>query len=239
MYAALRSEKTKFFTFGWCVLGIIGATIIPLLFLIISDIPNIEGEKGVLYLCLQALYLGQLGIVIASAAYFGQEYSHSALRTTLLTQPSRKKVLFMKFLNVTLIVVFTGIVSSVLGLIVLSFQHDIEWTSALMLKLLGSVSLGILSWIQIAWIASTISIMTKSMITAISIMLPLIIGLGQMLFMLSESAKFLPTLATMNLFTIPEVTIYLDKWSGLVVQSSWAILLVAISAWLFLYRSVR
>lgn len=142
-------------------------------------------------------------------------------------------------MTITIIVVITGIFSSILSLIVLSFQHDIEWTSSLILELIGSVSLGILNWIQLAWIASTISIMTKSMITPIAIMLPLILGLSQMLFMLTQLVKFLPTLATMNLFTIPAVTIYLDKWSGLAVQFSWAVLLFTISAWLFLYRNVR
>lgn len=238
MYAVLRSEKTKFFSYGWCVLGIMSANLVPNLFILIFDTPKIVGEE-ILSLCLQALYLGQLGIVVASAAYFGQEYSHSSLRTTLLTQPDRVKLLFTKFLNITIIVVITGIVSSVLCLIVLSFQHDIEWTSALMLELLGSVSLGILSWIQLAWIASTLSIMTKSMITPVAIMLPFMVGLGEMLFMISKLAKYLPTLATMNLFYIPTVSIYLDKWLGLAVQLSWAVLLFTISAWVFLYRNVR
>ncbi|WP_042141899.1 ABC transporter permease [Paucisalibacillus sp. EB02] len=238
MYAVLRSEKTKFFSYGWCVLGIMGGNFVPILYLLISDTPKVVGEE-ILSLCLQALYLGQLGIVVASAGYFGQEYSHSSLRTTLLTQPERKKLLFTKFMNITIIVVITGIVSSVINLIVLSFQHDIEWTSALMLELLGSVALGMLSWIQLAWIASTLSIMTKSMVIPIAIMLPLIVGLGQMLFMISELAKFLPTLATMNLFYIPTVSIFLDKWLGLAVQFSWTVLLFTISAWLFLYRNVR
>lgn len=239
MYAVLRSEKTKFFSFGWCVLGIIGAMIVPLLFLLTSDTPKIGGEEEVLSFCMQALYLGQVGIIVASAGYFGQEYSHSTLRTTLLTQPARIKLLCTKFINITIIAIFTGIVSSVLSLLVLLYQHDIEWIGSIKLGLLGSVSLGILSWVQLAWITSTLSILTKSFITPIAIMLPLILGLSQMLFAISQLAKLLPTLATINLFTIPTVNIYLDKWSGLVVQFSWAVLLITISAWLFLYRNVR
>ncbi|WP_010098036.1 ABC transporter membrane protein [Ornithinibacillus scapharcae] len=238
MYAVLRSENTKFFTYVWCVLGIMGANFVPILYLLISDTSKMVGE-GILSLCLQALYLGQLGIVVASAGYFGQEYAHSALRTTLLTQPARIKLLCTKFMNITIIVVITGVISSILSFIVLSFQHDIDWTSGHMLEVIGSVSLGLLSWTLLAWIVSTLSIMTKSMIIPIAIMLPLIVGLGEMLFIISKVAKFLPTLATMNLFYIPTVSIYLDKWLGLVVQFSWAVLLVAISAWLFLYRNVR
>lgn len=60
-----------------------------------------------------------------------------------------------------------------------------------------------------------------------------------MSFEISQLAKFLPTLATMNLYTIPTVSIYLDKWTGLAVQFSWAVLFIAISTWLFLYRHVR
>ncbi|MFD3261626.1 ABC transporter permease [Paenibacillus lentus] len=239
MYAALRSEKTKFFSFGWCILGVFGAIIVPLLYLLTSDTPKIGREQEILSLCLQALYLGQPGIIVASAGYFGQEYSHSALRTTLLTQPSRLKLLCAKFVNNAIIVVFAGIVSSVLSLIVLFFQHDMEWTGSFMIRLLGSISLGILSWIQLAWITSALSIMTKSLIAPIAIMLPLVLGLGHMLFAISQSAKFLPTLATMNLFSIPAVNIFLDKWSGLAVQFSWVVLLLTISAWLFSHRNVR
>lgn len=238
MYAVLRSEKTKFFTYGWCVLGIVGAIFVSVLYLLISDTSKMVGEE-ILSLCLQALYLGQLGIVVACGGYFGQEYVHSALRTTLLTQPHRMRLLFSKFMTITIIIVITGVVSIILSLIVLSFQHDIVWTSDRMLEVIGRVSLGILSWIQLAWIASTLSILTKSMITPIAIMLPLIVGLGQMLFMISKMAKFLPTLVTMNLFYIQPVSIYLDKWLGLVVQFSWVVLLFTSSAWLFINRSVR
>ncbi|MNZ82720.1 hypothetical protein D3C78_1014250 [compost metagenome] len=96
-----------------------------------------------------------------------------------------------------------------------------------------------LSWIQLAWITSALSIMTKSLIAPIAIMFPLILGLSQMLFMISQLAKFLPDLATMNLFSIPAVNVFLDKWSGLAVQFSWAVLLLTISAWLFSNRNVR
>ncbi|WP_036695728.1 ABC transporter permease [Paenibacillus taiwanensis] len=239
MYAALRSEKTKFFSFNWCIIGVLGAIIVPLLFLLTSDTPKIGRESEILSFSLQALYLGQLGIIVASAGYFGQEYSHSALRTTLLTQPSRLKLLFAKFVNITLIAVCTGIVSSVLGLTVLFFQQDMEWTSSLMVQFFGSISLGLLSWIQLGLVTSALSIMTKSLIAPIAIMFPLILGLSQMLFSISQLAKFLPTLATMNLFSIPAVTSFLDKWSGLAVQFFWVVLLLIISAWLFAHRNVR
>lgn len=239
MYSVLRSEKIKFFSYGWCVLGVVGAIIIPVLYLLTTDKPKIGGEMELLSLCMQALYLGHPGIIVAGAGCFGQEYSHSALRTTLLTQPSRLKLLCAKFVNISIIVALTGIVSSVLCLIVLMFQYDIEWTSSFMIRLLGSISLGILSWIQLAWITSALSIITKSLIAPIAIMLPLMLGLSQMLFSLSQLAKFLPTLATMNLFTIPAVNIFLDKWPGLAVQFSWVVLLLTISAWLFSHRNVR
>lgn len=239
MYAALYSENTKFFSYGWCVLGVVGAIIIPLLYLLTIDTAKLGEEQEILSLCLQALYLGQPGIIVASAGYFGQEYSHAALRTTLLTQPSRLKILCAKFLNMTILIVLTGIVSSVLSFILLMFQHDLEWTGSFMMRFLGSISLGILSGIQIAWITSALSIITKSLIAPIAIMLPLMLGLSQMLYATSSLAKFLPTLATMNLFLIPKVNIYLDQWSGLAVQFFWVVLLLTIAARLFLYRSVR
>ncbi|MEI3613136.1 ABC transporter permease [Pseudogracilibacillus sp. SO30301A] len=239
MYAVLRSEKTKFFSFGWCMLGIIGANLVPVLFLLTSSTPITEGEEGMLSLILQSLYLGQLGVIVASASYFGQEYSQSVLRTTLLTQPYRVKLLFTKFVNITVIIVLTGIVSSLLGLIVLFLQHDLEWTNSFGLRLLESVSLATVSWILLAWITSALSIITKSLITPIAIMLPLILGLSQMLLQVFQLAKYLPTLAVMNIYTVASVGIYLDEWLGLGVQLLWAVVLVGIASWLFAWRGVR
>ncbi|USB31825.1 ABC transporter permease [Paenibacillus sp. YPG26] len=239
MYAALGSERTKFFSYGWCVLGTIGAVILPLIYLITLDAPRSVDEQKIISLFMQALYLGHPGIIVASAAYFGQEYSHSSLRTTLLTQPSRLQLLGVKLANLWIHVLLMGIVCCVLALIFLMLQHNMEWTDSLMLRLLENASVAILSWIQLAWITSALSIMTKSLITPIAIMLPLVLGLSQMLLAISHLAKFLPTLATMNLFSIPSVNIYLDKWSGLTTQVSWAVVLLTISAWLFSCRSVR
>ena len=84
MIAILRSERTKFFSYGWSMVGVAGAIIIPLVFLLTSDLPKLGGERGLLTLTLQAQYLGQLGMIVASASYFGQEFSHSSLRTTFL-----------------------------------------------------------------------------------------------------------------------------------------------------------
>lgn len=239
MYAVLRSEKTKFFSFGWCMLGIIGANLVPVLFLLTSSTPITGEEKGMLSLILQSLYLGQLGVIVASASYFGEEYSQTVLRTTLLTQPFRAKLLFTKFVNITVIIVLTGIVSSLLGLIVLFLQHDLEWTNTFGLRLLGSVSLAMLSWILLAWMISALSIITKSLITPIAIMLPLVLGLSQMLLQVFQLAKYLPTLAVMNIYTGDSVGIYLDKWLGLGVQLLWTLVLIGIANWLFAWRGVR
>lgn len=46
MYAALRSEKTKFFSFGWCILGVIGAIIVPLHFLLTSRYTKDREREG-------------------------------------------------------------------------------------------------------------------------------------------------------------------------------------------------
>ncbi|HBU81001.1 MAG TPA: ABC transporter permease [Paenibacillus sp.] len=239
MYAALHSEQTKFFSFGWCILGIFGAVVVPLFYLLTLNVPKTGGEKEILSLCLQALYLGHPGVIVASAAYFGQEYSNSALRTTLLTQPSRLKIACVKFLNNALIIVITGIVAIVLCLLVLLIQHDMKWSSAYELIITERLPMSILSWIQIALITAALSVITKSLIVPLAIMLPLMLGLSHMFFTISQSAKFLPTLATMNFFSIPESTVFLEKWSGLGVQFIWALLLVISSTFIFSHRNVR
>lgn len=219
--------------------GYIRGVTVPLIYLLTLDTSTSVGEKEIFSLCLQALYLGHPGVIVASAAYFGQEYSNSALRTTLLTQPSRLKLIGVKFINNALITVIAGIAASIICSLVLFIQFDMEWSSAYGMMMAESLPLSILSWVQMALITSALSVITKSLIVPLAIMLPLMLGLSHMFFSISQSAKFLPTLAVMNLFSLPESTAFLEKWSGLGMQFAWAVLLIAISTYVFSYRNVR
>ena len=69
-------------------------------------------------------------------------------------------------------------------------------------------------------------------------MFSLILGLSQMLFAMTAFAKYLPDLATMNLFSTHTTTL-LNGSQGLLVQSIWSLFLSLISFGLIQYRDVR
>lgn len=237
-----RSEWGKFFTYHWCIVGVISAALLPpltLLFTEKSSAGSLLQSSDVIALCLRFLYLGQAGIIIAMAGFCGQEYSGSYLRTTLLTNSSRMKLLLTKKIIITVITIITGILSSILCIIVIIIKYQYVITFDLFIRFITTIPLAIISWVVLGLISGYISIITKSLIVPIAILFPLILGLSQMLLAITELAKYLPDLAGMNLFLLPEQKPFLTLWIGLIVQLIWIISLDCISTYLFQNRDVR
>lgn len=241
MRGVLRSEWTKFYSYPWSAFGLIGATLIApvvLFFMSMSNELNLQ-TSDVLALCLRTLFLGQVGVAVTAAGFFGQEYSHSCIRTTFLAVPSRKKVIVAKLIVLLISVILAGMISALLSLVVGVFQFNSELTFNLTVKYTVNVTLAMLSWMQMAFITSSLSVLTKSLVAPIAIIISLILGLSQLLLSISTLAKYLPDLATMNLFLTSNTTTFLDTWSGITAQFAWVILLGIAAAWLTLRRDVR
>ena len=243
MRGTIRSEWTKFYSYPWCAIGIIGAILTaPVVMLVMGANSSIGAElsaQDVIAGCMRALILGQAGIVLAAAGFFGQEYEQSCLRTTFLAVPKRIKTIGSKWIVLTIIVVLAGIISGLLSLIVGTLQYNCDMTFRLVAGFLASVMFAMISWVQIAWISAGLSILTKTMVAPIAIMLPLVLSLSQMLYALFKPAKFLPDLATINLFLTPKTATFLDVWPGITVQFAWVVLFGATAVWLTLRRDVR
>jgi ABC-2 type transport system permease protein len=237
----LQSEIIKFFSYNWCLFGTIGTILIAPLILFFSgagnDQPLVNDE--ILSISLRNLFLSQAGLVIVAASFFGQEYSNSYLRTTLLTIPARIKLIIAKIFLLTAIVWIIGLFSSLICLGVGIIQYSSSFTLSLILEFLIKVSIAMLSWTLITWITVFLTIITKSQILPIAIMFSLILGLSQMLFAVTAFAKYLPDLATMNLFFAPHTTTLLNGFQGLLVQVIWSLFLGLISFGLIQYRDVR
>ena len=236
-----RSEWLKFFTYHWCIVGVISAILLPPLALLFTE--KLSGSPlqstDVVALCLRFLYLGQAGIIIAMAGFYGQEYSGSHLRTTLLTNSSRLKLLLTKKIIITFITIITGIISSILCMFVIITKYQYVITYDLFIRFITTIPLAIISWVVLGLISGYISIITKSLIVPIAILFPLILGLNHMLLAITELAKYLPDLAGMNFFLLPEQKPFLTLWIGLIVQLAWIISLDGISTYLFHNRDVR
>lgn len=241
MRGVLHSEWTKFFSSPWCVAGFIAAIFIApivLPFMVKAAGYNLPASE-VLALCLRAMQLGQAGVVIAAAAFWGQEYASSSMRTTLLVIPKRTLMIASKLTILAAAAVLAGAASSLLGVIVSAAGLHAEINFDIAAEFVGRAIPAMVSWIQMAWIVSGFSILTKSMIIPIALMLSFILGVSQMLMSFTELAKYLPDLAAMNLFTSTDTSLFLAPLPGFMVQLGWMVLLTALGVCLILRRDVR
>ncbi|MGL6199529.1 MAG: ABC transporter permease [Lachnospiraceae bacterium] len=241
MQGILRSEWTKLSSYPWSILGLIGAILTAPVVLFLMGIVNRANlqTNDVLALCMRTLYLGHVGVAVTAAGLFGQEYTHSGIRTTFLAVPARMKVVAAKLIVLSISVVLAGMISAILSIAVGNFQFNGEITFNLMSEYMEHVTLAMLSWVLIAFITSNLAVLTKSLVAPIAVMISLILGLSQLLLKFFTLAKYLPDLAAMNLFLTPGTTEYLDTWAGVTVQFAWFMLLGILAVWVTMRGDVR
>lgn len=237
----LRSEITKFFSYNWCVFGVVGSILLaPLLLALASpEHGTTMSTAEILSMVLRNFYISQAGLVIIAASFFGQEYSHSYLRTSLLAVPSRWQLIASKILILTGVIWLLGLVSTLLCFAVGYVQADMQLSLTIFQKFFSDVVVAMISWTLISWITSALSVITKSLIIPITIMFPFILGLSQMLLSMTDLFKYLPDLATMNLFFDSAMTTMLTVNEGIVTQLVWSLLFGALGVTLLKRRDVR
>lgn len=237
----IKSEVTKFFSFSWCVWGLIGSILLaPVLLALANPLTGSTMETHeTMSMILRNFYITQAGLVVLSASFFGQEYNNSYLRTSLLSVPSRWKLIFSKVFVLTSIVILISILSTLLCLVVGYVQGNVLLTPTILQKLFLDVSISMVSWILISWITAALSVITKSLIAPIAIMFPFILGLSQMLLAMTDVFKYLPDLATMNVFFDSAITTMLSINNGILVQITWSIVIGVIGIQLLKRRDVR
>jgi hypothetical protein len=181
---------------------------------------------------LQALYISQVGIVIMSASFFGQEYFDSALRTTFLSNSRRINVFIAKISILAFVSILLWIISVSLGLAITLF-YDIP------LYYLGEIAITMLSWIMIGWISGFIAVILKSHIVSIAIIVPLLLAVNQLLVVITDIFRFLPDIATRNAFTVNPNAMLLEAHIGVAVQFIWVLVIGILAVWLNSRRDVK
>src|SRR5574340_320874 len=85
----LMCEIITFFSDYWCWIGVILVVILPSagLCIIKNDMQDTTYSLG------KVLFLAQVGVILYSTNYIGQEYAASRLRATLLATPKRGQLL--------------------------------------------------------------------------------------------------------------------------------------------------
>ena len=188
---------------------------------------------------LQSIYLAQTVFAVFSAVFWGREFLKSSLRTSILSTPSRLKFFCIK-VTVTLLSIlccFCIAIGIGIGLVSFYFKFQLspEFLSTLLLKLIPPI----IATIQISIITFCLTILMESMISSLTIVLSMILGLGQLLLQYSSRMNVLPGLATMNSFSIKAISIYPSILEGLLIQTLWMIVFIGLAYYHLHLKSVK
>lgn len=228
----LMCEIITFFSDYWCWIGVILVVILPSagLCIIKNDMQDTTYSLG------KVLFLAQVGVILYSTNYIGQEYATSRLSATLLATPKRGQLLMSKLTVLTLITGASFILSMSLAMLVIKLNHQVSW--AVIFE--NSVMLiAVLSWLILAYLSFFASILFKSGIVPLAIFASLILGMSQLMLVITKYAIYLPDLALMNYFSYPTSPLFLSRMCGLIVGLIWLLPLAILASKRFLCRDVR
>ena len=188
---------------------------------------------------LQSIYLAQTVFAVFSAVFWGREFLKSSLRTSLLSTPCRVNFFCIKVIVTLLSILCCFCIAIGIGIGLVSFyfkfQLSPEFLSTLLLKLIPPI----IATIQISIITFCLTILMESMVSSLTIVLSMLLGLGQLLLQYSSMMNILPVLVTMNSFSIKEISIYPSVTEGLFIQSLWTIVFIGLAYYHLHLKSVK
>ena len=188
---------------------------------------------------LQSIYLVQTIFAVFSAVFWGREFLKSSLRTSLLSTPSRVKFFCSKVIVNLLSILCCFCIAIGIGIglvsIYFKFQLNLEFVRQLLLKLIPPM----LATIQISMITVCLTIVMESIVSSLTIVLSMLLGLGQLLLQYSSRMNVLPVLATMNSFSINEISIYPSVIEGIFIQTVWIIVFIGLAYYYLHRKSVK
>ena len=236
----VKSEQRKFLYNKWILIVMTGLLVfIPVM---VSSLNAFAGEEGYLLIkskLMQSFYLGQVGYVVLSALYFGQEYLKSTLRTSLLGTPKRIRFLLSKVCCILIWIVILLAMTSLLSMVVLYFFFDFSLKAEQLIDCLKCLVPAYISTMELVLITAGMVILTRSPVVSIAMLTSLILGLGNLLLQYSTTMRFLPVISSMNGFLVEKIPQYLTIGNGLMVQGIWCVGLLGLAAVIFLRRYVR
>lgn len=231
MIATVRAEFSKLFSLISCRVLIAATLLIPPalalgmgLNILSTGVALTDGAaQG-----FEVAGFGQPLIIVLAAVHTGSEYQNGLLRSSLLATPSRIRLLVAKLLVI-------GITSSALaavsvGLAVLlrrAVLGDVAPTTTPGDVILNLATVA-LNWLLIGLISAASTVLARSMLLPVIVLVPMVLGLGVALVSLLPCLRFAPDLAGLQLIARYPGLGLLDPAPGAVVMALWAgVLLVA------------
>lgn len=231
MYRTIHAEITKIRTHPATLYTVLATLLIPPALSIamgLGPAGNPEAVTNVYTQGFEVAGFGQPLVILLAAVIAGSEYQHGLLRSSQLATPNRARLLAAKAI-LTAVISFVLAVLSI-GLAVILRQAvlgDIgltitEFTPSMWLNLLTVA----LNWTLISLIAFALTVLARSILLPVIVLVPMVLGLGVALVSVLPWLKYAPDLAGLQLIALYPGLGLLDPLPGGIVMATWAIVLL-------------
>ena len=235
-FNCLKSEIRKFFCDRYLLAATVGLIIImPFL---ASTLGSYFGESGsdlLVSKLIQGSYLGQVGSVVISAMFFGNEFKRSTLRTCFLCTPKRGLFLITKTVSLLLILSGVWIISEAASIACLLMSGSLSVLPQMIAALIPAY----VSMVELVLATMALTVITTSQLISMSVFVSLILGLNGLLLQFGRCMRYIPVTLSMNTFLIYPQDTYLPLSQGLLYQGLWSLVLTIAAFIVFTRRSVR
>lgn len=235
-FNCLKSEIRKFFCDRYLLAATVGLIIImPFL---ASTLGSYFGESGsdlLVSKLIQGSYLGQVGSVVISAIFFGNEFKRSTLRTCFLCTPNRGLFLITKTVSLLLILSGVWIISEAASIACLLMSGSLSVLPQMIAALIPAY----VSMVELVLATVALTVITTSQLISMSVFVSLILGLNGLLLQFGRCMRYIPVTLSMNTFLIYPQDTYLPLSQGLLYQGLWSLVLTIAAFIVFTRRPVR
>lgn len=236
----IKSEYLKIIYYkGLLVTLVFSILFLLAMLMVLNPSPLMINGDFIVTQFLQSIYLAQTFFAVFSAVFWGREFLKSSLRTSFLSNPSRLQFFYIKTIVTLLSILCYYFIAIGLGLGLVSFYFKFQLSPEFLSTLFSKLIPPIIATIQISTITFCLTILMESMVSSLTIVLSMILGLGQLLLQYSSMINVLPVLVTMNSFSIKEISIYSSVTEGLFLQSLWTIVFIGLAYYHLYLKSVK
>ena len=227
MWRTLTAELTKLRTLPIALGAIAAALLLPPALAVMMGLNQTGSRSAAMNpdgQGFEAAGFGQPLVILLTAVIVGSEYRSGLLRSTQLATPRRVRLLAAKVIVIAGLTFTLAIVST--GLAVMLRQAVLgddgiplrEFTSGMWLNILG---VGV-NWMLIALISAALTVLARSALLPVIVLVPLVLGLGVSLVTVLPWLKYAPDLAGLQLISRYPGIGLLDPIPGGVVMAAWA-----------------
>ncbi len=243
MIHTLRAELTKALTLRSIQATLAAATLAPPILALAAGLAfNPSSAAGSSFPAeshgFETAGFGQPLVILLAALITGTEYLDGQLRSTLAADPNRGRVLTAKLIVIAGAATLIGLIATTAAVILKHAAisaHGLpgtEFTAGMVWNLLGVA----VNYALISVIAAAITILARTLIVTLVILVPLVLGLTISLVGIIPILKYLPDLAGLQLLTTYPGIGLLQPVPGGVVMAGWATGLLAVAAFAFRHR---